>query len=277
MDISNSGQKLEDQTKLVQIAYKKPLKSGHLSSADRKSVWIIPLKITPQREEKKTQIGNNWFFFQNVFILNILKLQISMDAILCSLCPMNNFLIAIKYIFSRNFWSISNSTINSFSFNTYSYAKIWKKKKFLEHYRIVEWNLSKSKKGYSFLTEGSLQNTIEGIINVFKGTTSHLNKQASILIFWSYIMFMLYWSSRVTSVLILNIAYFPTLSVRKCLHILIEQKKTKSLKTENFDQASEKWTPLNSGQFWPDRRCSLFRGLIVSSSLDLFGKKNMSP
>ena len=199
-----------------------------------------------------------------------------MDAILCSLCPMN-FLIAIKYIFSRNFWSISNSTINSFSFNTYSYAKIWKKKKFLEHYRIVEWNLSKSKKGYSFLTEGSLQNTIEGIINVFKGTTSHLNKQASILIFWSYIMFMLYWSSRVTSVLILNIAYFPTLSVRKCLHILIEQKKTKSLKTENFDQTSEKWTPLNSGQFWPDRRCSLFRVLIVSSSLDLFGKKNMSP
>ena len=99
------------------------------------------------------------------------------------------------------------------------------------------------------MTEGSLQNTIEGIINVFKGTSIHLNKQTSILIFSSYIMFMLYWSSRATSALILNIAYFPTLSIRKCVHNLIEQKKAKSLKTENFDQTSEKWTPLNSGQF----------------------------
>ena len=105
------------------------------------------------------------------------------------------------------------------------------------------------KEGYSFLTEGSLQNTIEGIINAFKGTTIHLNKQTPILIFSSYVMFMLYWSSRVTSVLILNIAYFPTLFVRKCLHNLIAQKKAKSLKTKNFDQTSEKWTPRNSGQF----------------------------
>ena len=53
---------------------------------------------------------------------------------------------------------------------------------------------------------------------------------------------MLYWSSRHQTVLL-------TLFVRKCLHILIEQKKVKSLKTENFDQTSEKQTPPNSGQF----------------------------
>ena len=38
-------------------------------------------------------------------------------------------------------------------------------------------------------------------------------------------LFMLYWSSRFESVLILNTAYFLTLFIRNYLHILIEQRK----------------------------------------------------
>ena len=59
-------------------------------------------------------------------------------------------------------------------------------------------------------------------------------KQTSVLIFFFFIvkyfcsMFMMYWSSRVESVLILNIAYFLTLFVRKYLCILIEQRKRKN-------------------------------------------------
>ena len=68
---------------------------------------------------------------------------------------------------------------------------------------------------------------------------------------------MLYWSLRVKFVLILNIAYFLTLFARKCLHILTEQKKVKSLKIENLDQTSEKRTPPNSGQFDQTHRCPL--------------------
>ena len=79
------------------------------------------------------------------------------------------------------------------------------------------------------------------------------NKHQSLIFFTSlivfYNMFMLYWSSRVKSVFILNIAYFLNLFVRKCLHILIKQRKTKKLKTENFDQKSEKRTSPNSKQF----------------------------
>ena len=79
------------------------------------------------------------------------------------------------------------------------------------------------------------------------------NKHQSLIFFTSlivfYNMFMLHWSSRVKSVFILNIAYFLNLFVRKCLHILIKQRKTKKLKTDNFDQKSEKRTSPNSKQF----------------------------
>ena len=78
-------------------------------------------------------------------------------------------------------------------------------------------------------------------------------KHQSLIFFTSlivfYNMFMLHWSSRVKSVFILNIAYFLNLFVRKCLHILIKQRKTKKLKTDNFDQKSEKRTSPNSKQF----------------------------
>ena len=98
-----------------------------------------------------------------------------------------------------------------------------------------------------------LQHEIEGFINMVEDTTIRSKKQTSILNFFYivvfYNMFMLYWSSRVKSVFILNIAYFLTLFVRKCLHILIKQRKRQKLKTENFDQKSEKQTPPNSEQF----------------------------
>ena len=61
---------------------------------------------------------------------------------------------------------------------------------------------------------------------------------------------MLYWSSGVKCVLILNIAYFLTIFVKKTSTCLDRAtKKVKSLKIENFDQNSEKRTPPNSGQF----------------------------
>ena len=61
-------------------------------------------------------------------------------------------------------------------------------------------------------------------------------------------MLMLYYSSRVKSVLTLNIAYFLTLFVRKCLDRANE--KVKSLKIENFDETSKMRTLPNSGKFW---------------------------
>ena len=79
-------------------------------------------------------------------------------------------------------------------------------------------------------------------------------------------MFMLYWSSRVKSVLILNIAYFVTFFVKKCLAAYLDRakKNDKSLKIENFDQTSEKQTPLNiADNFDQTHRCPLFRGLTV--------------
>ena len=61
---------------------------------------------------------------------------------------------------------------------------------------------------------------------------------------------MLYWSSRVKSVLILNIAFSLTLFCQKMSTYLDRaKKKVKSLDIENFDQISEKWTPPNSGRF----------------------------
>ena len=56
---------------------------------------------------------------------------------------------------------------------------------------------------------------------------------------------MLHWSSRVKSVLILNMAYFLTLF----LYLDREKKKVESLKIKNFDQTSEKSRPPNSGKF----------------------------
>ena len=70
----------------------------------------------------------------------------------------------------------------------------------------------------------------EGIINMIEGIAIRSKKQILILIFSLlsvfYNMFMLYWSSRVKSILILNIAYFLTLFIRKCLLVLIEQRKS---------------------------------------------------
>ena len=77
-------------------------------------------------------------------------------------------------------------------------------------------------------------------------------------------MFMLYRSSRVKSVLILNIAYFLTLFVRKYLDRA--KKKVKSLKIENFDQASDLQIADNFDQ---TRRCPLIRGLTVLTFWDL--------
>ena len=80
--------------------------------------------------------------------------------------------------------------------------------------------------------DGRSQHVTEGIINMVEGITIRSKKQTLILIFFSslsvfYNMFILYWSSRVKCGLILNIAYFLTLFIRKCLHILIEQRKCK--------------------------------------------------
>ena len=53
--------------------------------------------------------------------------------------------------------------------------------------------------------DGSLQHAIEGIINIFEGTTIRLKKQTSVLIFFLslsfFYMFMQHWSSRVKSAL----------------------------------------------------------------------------
>ena len=83
--------------------------------------------------------------------------------------------------------------------------------------------------------DGSLQHVIEGVINMVEGIAMLSKKQTSVLIFFLllsvfYHMFMPYWSSRVKSVLILNIAYFLTFFIKKCLHILKEQRKGKKLK-----------------------------------------------
>ena len=58
---------------------------------------------------------------------------------------------------------------------------------------------------------------------------------------------MKYWSARVKSVLIINIAYFAILFVRKCFDKA--KKKVKILKIENFGQTSKKRAPPNSAQF----------------------------
>ena len=73
---------------------------------------------------------------------------------------------------------------------------------------------------------------------------------------------MLYYSSRVKSVLTLNIAYFLTLFVRKCLDRANE--KVKSLKIENFDETSKKRTFQIAENFDYTRWCPpLFRGLTL--------------
>ena len=75
--------------------------------------------------------------------------------------------------------------------------------------------------------DGGLQHASEGIINMVEGIIICSKKQTSFFSSLSvfYNMFMLYWSSRVKSVLILNRAYFLTFFVRRCLHILMEQRK----------------------------------------------------
>ena len=78
--------------------------------------------------------------------------------------------------------------------------------------------------------DGSLQHAIEGIITMIEVITIRSKDQHQFYFIFSslsvfYNMLMLIWSSRVKSVLILNIAYFLTLFVSKCSHILIEQRK----------------------------------------------------
>ena len=67
--------------------------------------------------------------------------------------------------------------------------------------------------------DGSLQHAIEGVINIVEGITIRSKKQTSILIFFQHYfffnMFRLNWSSRVKSVLILNVPYFVTLTFQK--------------------------------------------------------------
>ena len=70
----------------------------------------------------------------------------------------------------------------------------------------------------------SLQHTSEGVINMVEEINIRSKKQ-TLIYFFFIVKFMLYWSSIVKSVLILNIPDFLTLFVRKCLHILIEQRK----------------------------------------------------
>ena len=88
--------------------------------------------------------------------------------------------------------------------------------------------------------------------------TYNMQLKASISIFLLlsvfYNMFMLYWSLRARSILILNIAYFLTLFVRKNSSLFLSyldraMKKVKSLKIENFDQISEMPTYRKGGQF----------------------------
>ena len=83
---------------------------------------------------------------------------------------------------------------------------------------------------------------------------------------------MLYWSSRLKSFLILNVAYFLTLFVRKCLHVLIAQKKKKNKQTNKRLKASKfkiLTKPPKSGDLRiadnvdDTRRCPLFKGLTV--------------
>ena len=101
--------------------------------------------------------------------------------------------------------------------------------------------------------DGSLQHAIEGIINMVEGIITICSKKqtsffSSLSVFYN--MFMLYWSPRVKSVLVLNRAYFLTLFCQKMSTYLDRAKeKVKNLKTDNFDQTSENRTPPNSGQF----------------------------
>ena len=61
--------------------------------------------------------------------------------------------------------------------------------------------------------DGSLQHAVEGTINrhyySLKETNINFNFFSSLSVFYN--LFMLYWSSRVKSILILNIPYFVTL------------------------------------------------------------------
>ena len=104
--------------------------------------------------------------------------------------------------------------------------------------------------------DGSLQHAIEGIINMVEVIAIRSKKQTSNLIFFivkcflKHVYAVLKFKSWSSSVLILNIAHFLTLFCQKMSTYFERAKKeVKSLKIENFDQTSEKWTPPNSGQF----------------------------
>ena len=126
---------------------------------------------------------------------------------------------------------------DSFSFNTYSYAVIWKRKKFLEHSRMkpvhAKEALSLLDRVHLFafhnIRDGRLQHVIEEIINLIKGIIICSKKQTSSLFFFIVKWFLQHvyvvLDSRVKSVVILNTAYSLTIFLRKCLHILIERKK----------------------------------------------------
>ena len=122
-----------------------------------------------------------------------------------------------------------------------------------------------SKKHYPFLTESiflavqtkgdeSLQHAIKGIINMAESFTIGSKKQTSSLVFsllrLFYNMFILYWSSRVERVLILNMGRFLPFFIRKCLQILTKQRKRqKTEKLKVLAKPPKKWTPPNSGQY----------------------------
>ena len=102
--------------------------------------------------------------------------------------------------------------------------------------------------------DGSLQHAIEGVINIFEGTTIRLKKQTSVLLFFSSLSFfatcLCCTGVQESKVFYSKYSLFPNPFCQKMSAYLDRaKKKVKSLKIENFDQTSEKRTPQNSGKF----------------------------
>ena len=105
--------------------------------------------------------------------------------------------------------------------------------------------------------DGGLQHPIEGIINIVEDITVRSKKQTSILIvfivkcFLQHVYAALEFKSQKCSYS--KYSLFPHPFCQKMSTYLDRaKKKVKILKIEKFDQISKKWTPPNSGQFWPD-------------------------
>ena len=155
-------------------------------------------------------------------------------------CTLNSFFITIKYIFNRNFHSISNSTINSF-FLTHT-LMLWRgrERNFLninkqqngtcpcQRSSIPSWqNTSfrypRQKRSKLTICSGRYHKHDWRHYDSFRETSINFN----FFFFHRLVFFVTSLCCTVLelSVLILNIADFFTLFVRKCLHILIKQRK----------------------------------------------------